>query len=208
MRVGVLTLGLVLAMAGQAAAEWQVIPSFSISFGGGTTFVDAERAAGSANAVFGVRGVLLGEIFGVEADFGLAPGFFQRGLFGFGGDSPVPPGGGGNGDLDSLVTTLTGNVVVAVPRAVAEFTLRPYAVAGMGLMNVRINDLAVLPARSTLTALDVGGGMTGFLTDSVGLNWDFRRFWSVGGEDQELGFSIGEEQLSFWRASMGLAIRF
>jgi len=208
MRLAALTLGIVLATTGYADAEWQITPSFGISFAGDTTFVDAERAAGSANAVFGLRSVLLGEVFGVEADFGAAPGFFQRGLFHFGGDSPVPPGGGGGNDVGSQVMTLTGNFVVAVPRSVAEFTLRPYLVGGAGLMRVEINDLAVLPARSTLTAIDLGGGVTGFLTDRFGLNWDLRRFWTVGGTDQELGFSIGEESLSFWRASMGLAIRF
>jgi hypothetical protein len=200
----------VLSTANQAAAEWQVTPSFAISFGGGTTFVVADvDVPGSANAMFGLRGQLLGEVFGVEADFGVAPGFFQKGLFQFGAEDLVGPGGGSEDDkVSSNVTTLTGNVVIAVPRRVAEFTLRPYAVGGIGLMRVRNDDLAALPAASTLTALDIGGGVTGFLSDRIGLNWDFRRFWSVGGSDQESGISIGEEQLSFWRASMGLAIRF
>lgn len=207
MRVGVLVVGLVLLSGTQAAAEWQVTPSFAISFRGHTTFRDFEQAAGSPNAVFGIRGVWLGEVFGLEGDLGTAPGFFQKGVFRFGGETPGGPGA--TVEVGSNVTTLTGNVIVALPRRLAEFTLRPYAVGGAGLMRIGINDLpAGLPVASTLTVVDVGGGVTGFLTDRIGLNWDIRRFWSLGGEDQELGFSIGPEQLSFWRASMGLAIRF
>lgn len=209
-RISALTLGLVLATTGQAAAEWQLTPSFGISFGGGTTFLPAtpEQAAGSPNVVFGLRGLLLGEVFGLEADFGMAPGFFQRGLFQFGAQRREGSVGGDDNEVSSNVTTFTGNVVVALPRRLAEYTLRPYAVGGVGLMRVRINDLESLPAASTLTAIDVGGGVTGFLSDRLGVNWDFRRVWSIGGDDQELGFSLGDEQLSFWRASMGLVIRF
>lgn len=207
MRSGILAVGLVLLSGTQAAAEWQVTPSFGISFGGDTTFRDFEQAAGSPQALFGIRGAWLGEVFGFEGDLGTAPGFFQKGVFRFGGETPGGPGA--TTDVGSNVTTLTGNVVVALPRRIAEFTLRPYGVGGVGLMRVRIDDLpAGPPVASTLTVVDVGGGVTGFLSDRIGINWDVRRFWSLGGIDQELGFSIGPEQLSFWRASMGLAIRF
>ena len=52
----------------------------------------------------------------------------------------------------------------------------------------------------------LAGGVTGFLTDRVGLNWDVRYFRSVGGKE-DTGLSIGKEQISFWRATMGVAIR-
>jgi len=209
MRVGALALAVVLSTANQAAAEWQVTPSFGISWGGDTTFLlSPSQDPGSPNVVFGVRGVWLGEIVGLEGDFGFAPGFFERGFFQFGGQDLVSTGpGGGTTEVTSKVTTLTGNVVIAVPRSVAEFGLRPYAVAGGGLMSVAFNN-AGLPADARLTAIDVGGGVTGFLSERIGLNWDFRRFWTVAGSDQEIGISLGDEQLSFWRASMGIAIRF
>jgi hypothetical protein len=209
MRTGALALVFVIAAAGPAAAEWQITPSFGISFGGGTTFLVAnpETDIGSPNAVFGVRGTLLGEVFGIEGDLGLTPGFFQRGLFQFGPER-FPQATGEVLEVSSNVTTLTGNVVVAVPRRLTEYGLRPYAVGGLGMMRVRIDELTTLSAESTLAVIDVGGGVTGFLTDRIGLNWDFRRFFSVAGDDQELGFSLGDEQLSFWRASMGLVVRF
>ena len=103
-----------------------------------------------------------------------------------------------------------GNVVISVPRHLTEFSLGPYFVFGGGLMHVNIDIdavLGVLPVKSTLPAMDVGGGVTGNLSERFGVNWDARYFWSVG-EREVRGFSIGPERLSFWRAIMALVIRY
>ena len=193
MRIAALVLALLLCRPAPAGAEWQLRPFLGLTFGGGTTFFDLERAAGGANAVIGFNTVLIGELLGVEADFGYGPGFFQR------------------GDLHlvtrSSVTTLTGNVVIALPRRLSEFTLRPYFVGGAGLAESRINDSTqVLRVRSTLPAVDLGGGVTGFLSDRIGLSWDVRHFRTFGGKTA--GVSFGREQLSFWRANMALVFRY
>jgi len=65
-----------------------------------------------------------------------------------------------------------------------------------------------LNVSTSLPAIDVGGGATGFLTERVGLSWDIRYFRTVSGKAEGNGLSVGAEQLSFWRASMALAIRF
>jgi hypothetical protein len=65
-----------------------------------------------------------------------------------------------------------------------------------------------LHVSSTLPAIDVGGGVTGFLSDRVGLSWDIRRFKSFGGKGQASGVSFGDEELSFWRANMSIATRW
>jgi hypothetical protein len=209
MRVSPLALVLILVTPAVVKAEWQVKPFVGLTGGGSTTFVDAEQAAGSPNVVFGVSGAFIGEVFGIEADVSRAPGFFQRGFFGTGSDNPVPPGGIQSGrEFGSSVTTVTGNVLIALPRRLAEFTLRPYFAGGGGLMHVAIDDLGALPVASTLAAFSVGGGVTGFLSDRTGVSWDVRRFWSVGGTDRQQGFSFGPEQLSFWRAYMAVAIRY
>jgi hypothetical protein len=49
--------------------------------------------------------------------------------------------------------------------------------------------------------------VTGFVTHRVGVSWDLRRFGTIHGKSGR-GISIGAEQLSFWRASMALAIRY
>ena len=192
MRIVVLTLTLLLLRPAPARAEWQLRPFLGVTFGGSTTFFDLEQAADNANLVVGFNGVLLGELIGFEADVGYAPGFFQSGQ---------------HLVTRSSATTLTGNVVVALPRHLAEFTLRPYFVGGAGLMQARISDPSkVLGVSSILPAIDLGGGVTGFLTDRIGVSWDVRHFRSFGGKTR--GLSFGREQLSFWRANMALVFRY
>ena len=69
------------------------------------------------------------------------------------------------------------------------------------------DNLNVLPYSDFLTAWDLGGGATGFVNDVVGLNWDLRLFHSFKTQKPVSGFSFGPEQLSFWRATMGLSVR-
>jgi hypothetical protein len=194
MRASRLVLVILLLLPAPAAAEWHIKPFVGLTFGGGTTLVDLESAAGGPNLVYGATVVLLGEVFGIEADFGRGPGFFQT------GDQDLL--------LSSSVTTLTGSIVIALPRRMAEYSLRPYFVAGAGLMHAQIDGrLGALEVSSSLPALGVGGGATGFLSERVGLNWDVRYFSSVGG-GQTRGFSFVDEELSFWRATMAVAIRY
>jgi hypothetical protein len=186
---------ILLLLPTRGAAEWQIKPFVGLTFGGSTTLVLADEAADDANFVLGVTGVLLGSVSGVDADFGRAPGFFQS----------------GNQQLvrSSSATTLTGSLVIAAPRRLTEYTLRPYVLVGGGVMHAAIESaLDALPVSSTLPALVVGGGATGFLTDQVGLSWELRRFWSVGGGGPIRGSSFGEERLSFWRLNMAVAIRY
>lgn len=195
MRVLLVTASFLLLLSSPAWAERQIKPFLGVTFGGSTTFIDLEHAAGSPNVAFGCSGVLLGEAIGIEADFGRAPGFFQT------GDEHLI--------VRSAVTTLTGNIIVLLPRHLAEYTLRPYFVGGAGLMRVHFDDLVgVLRVASNLPATDVGGGVTGFLTNRIGLSWDVRYFRSLGVKDEGGGVSFGGKQLSFWRANMALAIRY
>ena len=192
MRVGVVALALHVASSVPASAEWQIKPFLGTTFSGDTTLFDPQNSASGRNVIVGVSGELLGEVIGVEGDLGIAPGFFTDGLL----------------ILGSRVTTLTGNIVVAMPRRMARYTLRPYFVGGAGFMRASSDtSLDALPITSTRPAVDLGGGVTGFLSKRVGINWDVRHFGSVG-TGQIRGQSIGPEQLSFWRASVGLAIRY
>ena len=189
-----LAAALLLAFAARPAfAEWQLRPFVGATFAGETTLFDLDHAANENKFTFGANAVLLGEFLGVEADFGHTPGFFERGTQ--------------NLVVGSRVTTLTGNVVLALPKRLAQYSLRPYVVGGAGIMHARSADVFdVLTVSRTLAALDVGGGVTGFFTNRVGVSWDVRYFRSLGAGDNN-GLSFGNEHLSFWRAMMAGVIR-
>jgi len=195
MRIGLLVLGWLLFSAAEASAEWQIKPFLGLSFGGETTLVDLEHGAGKVKVAAGLSALYLGDVFGAEADIGHTPGFFEA----------------GNLRLvrDSSVTTTTGNIVIAVPRHLTQYTLRPYLVGGAGVIRARIQDeLGVLQNPNDLPAIDIGGGVTGFLTNRIGIGWEGRYFHSIRGKTVGTGQSFGAEELSFWRANMSLALRF
>src|SRR5262245_5755536 len=188
-RVGSLAVALLLLSPPALAAEKQVRGFVGLTFAGSTTFVDFEQAAGGPNRVYGAGAAVIGEVVGVEADVGWSPGFFES-------NTPLV--------TSSSVTTLSGNVIVAMPRRLTEYTLRPYAVAGLGLMRLRqVHPFAVLPVNENLPALTVGGGAIGFLSRNVGVAWDVRRISTVKSPAEVTGITPGGPgRLSFWRASM------
>ena len=191
----VLVAGLLLMSARTDAEDRQVRPFVGATFGGGTTFVDPENVAGKANLAIGVSAVFLGEVFGTEVEIADAPGFFES------GDRSRVRG--------SRVTTISGNVVVAAPHRLTEYSLRPYFVGGVGLMRVRTTTaFSVFDVSSVIPVLDVGVGVIGFLTNRIGVCWDVRRFESVARRTGNGGLSFGDEHLSFWRATMAVAIRY
>jgi len=203
MRTRWLALAMCLLAPSTAAADWQVRPFIGFTFGGETTFVDFEKAIATQNVVIGVSGGWLGEIFGLEADFGRAGGFFQT------DEAPANPEAADAELLTSAVTTLTGNVVIALPARMAGYGLRPYFSGGAGLMHVdAVGRLQAFDIHRTLPTLSLGGGVTGFLTNNVGLSWDIRRLSTVRSEGETLGNSVGRERLSFWRATMAVALRY
>ena len=187
---------LALGHATNAAAEKQIRPFIGATFGGATTLVDLENAVGKLNPVIGVNAQWLGNIAGVDVDFGDAPGFFQA------SSSHLV--------LGSRVTTFTGNIVVAAPGRKTEYTLRPYVVGGFGVMRAHMDDWAgIFKFSETMATGDVGGGAVGFVTRTIGVCWEARYFSSFTKQDQGRGQSFGApEKLSFWRASMALAIRY
>ncbi len=191
-RALLITLGIVIARATAASAEWQVKPFLGGTYGGSSSYILVPQTGAPAHLSFGTSALWLGEVFGVEGDVAHTIGFFQDPNY------PAP--------TDSGVTTATGNVVVALPRHLAQYTLRPYIVGGAGVMHVAIDIFSNPAISSTLKTMDLGAGVTGFLTNRIGVSWDVRYFRSID-RTIESGQSIGSEHLSFWRASMAVAIR-
>jgi hypothetical protein len=144
--------------------------------------------------VEGIGFVYLGEVFGLEADASFAPGFFEK------GDQRTV--------VRSSVGTLSGSVIVALPRRIAQYSLRPYLVGGFGWMRASTGDASfVFPLHTNMGAINVGGGVTGFLTQRFGVGWDLRYFRGVTGGPADTALAFGRPQLSFWRASMSVVMR-
>ena len=193
MRLGWMVCALLVLQPAAGWAEWQVKPFVGITFGGTNTFLDFDAVAGERKFMLGASATWLGNVFGVEGDVARVPGFFQT-------ESQQSV-------TSSSVTMITGNVLLTLPRKMTQYGLRPYLVGGGGVVGANIDhEVPTLDVETSLGVLDFGGGVTGFLTDRVGLNWDVRYFRSVGGKEGT-GLAIGREELSFWRTTMGVAIR-
>jgi len=191
----VMAAGLMLLPHTVLAGDRQIRPFAGATFNAGTTFVSPAGGSIGKNLILGASGVFISEIFGIEADVADVPGFFESDA------SPLV--------IDSRVTTVTGNLVIAAPRRMTEYSLRPYLVAGGGLMRIRtLTAQNVFDVSSFLPAFDVGAGVVGFLTNRAGVGWEIRRFQNIGGKSNTAGLTFGPEDLSFWRATMMVAIRY
>src|SRR5262245_36614588 len=98
MRAGFLALALLVMLPSESLAEWQLKPFVGVDFGATTTFTDLDHVVGKPHASFGVNGLVLGQIFGIEGDVSFAPGFFEAKR-----QQLV---------VGSSVTTATGNLVI------------------------------------------------------------------------------------------------
>jgi hypothetical protein len=177
-----------------AQTDLLIVPFVGTKFGTNTTIVIPEPNAGQKKLTFGLSGlVLTDKFFGAEGDIEQTPQFFGR----------------GSQQLitSSVVTTLTGNVIIAVPKAITRESLRPYVLSGVGLMHVRVSTTAgVLDTRSNLLGLDIGGGVIGFVSPRAGARFELRRFKNLTNDSNAV--TIGGTRLSFWRLTAGLVLRY
>ena len=137
---------------------------------------------------YGVTLGNLGQVFGFEMEFAYAKDFF--------GDIPT---------VDNSVLTLMSNVMLAPNLG----PVRPYAVAGLGLIksHVEFSPDSILTTDNNNFGWDIGGGLFIFFSNHVGVRGDIRYFHSF--DDLEiLGIDIGDTKLDFGRASAALVLNF
>jgi outer membrane protein with beta-barrel domain len=184
---------LMLALSPAAArADWLFTPNIGGGFGG--------DASGREHLTYGASiGWMGAGIIGWEADLGYTPEFFE------GDDDDIDLFTG-----DSNVTTLMGNVIVGIP--VGGQTgggIRPYAVAGAGLMRTRAEDPAALfDVDNNDWGINVGAGVMGFATDHVGFRGDIRYFRGFGEDQSNDQVDFDLSSFDFWRATAGVTFRW
>jgi len=183
-----------LAAPAAARADGLLIPFIGVNFGGaaGRQLADAiesERVDWGASLAWMGAGVI-----GFEGDLGYSPDFFGR-----------SDAGG------SSVLTAMGNVVIGIPLGgQTGFGVRPYALAGLGVVQSKIDASSGSPGLDeTKAAWDFGGGVMFFFATHVGLRTDLRYVRTIGRLDFDLtdGFERSR-RLDFGRASVGLILRF
>jgi hypothetical protein len=190
----------VMAGAIPARAEWHVTPMIGLTFAGKTTFVDPDAGSGQVHTAVGIAGTWLSKgIVGAEAIATLTPGFFQT--------------DNGKFITHSRATALMGNVVIAAPRKLTEYFLRPFVSGGFGLMRVSANDEAALATSvfefdANLAGFNIGGGAIGFLSQGVGVRFDLRYYSTLHTTDRPPLQAFGDKaNLRYMVASVGLVLR-
>ena len=195
-RVAQLVVALAFVLTAPAAsADWLITPFIGSSFAPETTFLIFEGGAGRRLTLGGSIALLGDSLLGLELDLAHTPRFFE-------GSDP------GGLVLTSRVTTLGGNLIVAVPLAVTRESLRPYFVGGMGLIQARSKHAGGLfPVDEDLLGITIGGGAIGFVSERTGLRFDLRHIKAASGADGPFA-RPGISRLSYWRATAGLVLRY
>lgn len=196
-RVAFLLAVFVLSRPATARADFFVIPFAGMKFGGSTSIVDLELAAGKKKLVLGIAALKIDDrVIGFEAEFGNIAGFFNNEKEA--GDEPLVKTG-------SYVNDLTGSVVFSLPPGATRGGLRPYAVVGGGLIHAASLDLAeVLQVRRTMPAINLGFGATGLITNNVGVRFDVRHLRSLSTDPPTGSVS---RSINYSRFTIGLLLR-
>ena len=196
-RAGLTFLIFLVGSAAPARADWLLIPFVGSTFAGKSPFVFGTDAVGGKHWLFGGSAAwLTSHVLGLELDVAGVPNIFES-------DDPA------NIILveASHAVTMSGNVIAAVPLSITGDSLRPYLVGGLGLARFSVRDRAGIgePDHSE-TALQVGGGAIGYVSDRAGVRFDLRQISTLRRGDSLLGERI--PRLSFWRATVGVVIRY
>ena len=173
---------LLVVSAAPARADWLITPYLGSAFGGATS---SQHVTYGASAAWMSHGII-----GVEFDGSIAPDLLDE-------DDGVILG-----ISESNVTTLMGSIVIGAP--LGEPGVRPYAVAGAGLIRSRVSDADdIFDIDENSFGINVGGGVHALVRKNIGLRADLRYFRGVrdtaDGDDVDL--ELGS--FDFWRASVG-----
>jgi opacity protein-like surface antigen len=191
---------LVLAPASASAQQgWFFTPFVGANFGGDADFGDFDDFDDEAERRIDFGGTFgwLGEgAVGFEIDFGYSPNFFENTI----GDANFDFG-------DSNVTTLMANILVGAPGGEG---IRPYGSGGLGLIRSHVeggttffNDLS-----TNDLGINVGGGIQGYFSDTIGIRGDIRYFRSLQDHEPDDEFDLALSSFDFWRGTVGVTFRW
>jgi opacity protein-like surface antigen len=127
----------------------------------------------------------------------------SHGIFGFEEDiSYIKEFYGTQAGAQNAVLTITSNMMFQVPAG----PIQPYGLVGLAFIRPHATlDVAGMQMDKNALGWDVGGGVNFRLQRHIGLRSDVRRIRSF--KDMSLGI-FNNEQLEYWRGSVGVSLKF
>jgi hypothetical protein len=191
-RLAIILVMLILFGRESAAEDLFVGGLLGGTFRAATGFVDLEQGVTARKLTVGVSaGWLPNGWFGLEAEVAFVPGLFE-------GNAGLVTSGLGAG--------VSGNVLVSTPN---DSRVGVYGTAGAGAISVRMRDVGdVFTTRTTLPAINVGGGLMARVKSRLSIRADLRYFRTAFRDPPPARVAIGSWFLNFWRGSAGMVVRF
>jgi hypothetical protein len=185
-----LLLGVLLAaVPATSYAEWTLKPFAGVTFASSHGFVELDEVSGVQPTFGGAFGWDWAKL-GVEAELATAPTFFK-------GASGLVE----SGRLDTFFVNANWRLLPSDAR------LQPYVTFGVGAARVTIDDaLDAFTSTSALVAANLGAGVIATTGTRVRLIGEVRYIRSQFGDSGPAG--LGEEFVTYWRATGGVLIRF
>ena len=183
----VVTVGVLGGFARPASAQVFLSPIAGYNFGGDS---GCPKITGcdNKNINLGLAFGNYGDLFGIEEEFSYAKDFY----------------GNAASYESSLVTIMTNLLIVPDVSRV-----KVYGLIGIGVIksNVEFGTLSALTSKSNVLTWDIGGGVSGQLSDRFGLRGDLRFFRTL--KDLNIGgLSLQGSKIQFARVGVGLMIFF
>jgi hypothetical protein len=175
------TLLLVLTSA-PARADGFLTPFIGHNFGGDTSACAGPSGCSPSRRSYGVSVGRTGISAGFEEDLSYTKDFF--------GSAP--------GSESSVFSAMSNLLFLGSPGRI-----QSYILSGVGLVRLRVTSNHTTVDRNII-AFDLGGGVNGFFTTHLGIRGDIRRFRTL----QDANVDPVNGKLRFWRASVGLALKF
>jgi opacity protein-like surface antigen len=184
-RLAAYATALVTLAAVPARAQGFITPFVGFNYGGDSANCVGLTSCEDRQMNWGVSIGKTGGVVGFEEDFGYAKDFFGK-----------------TAGADNAVLTLMSNLMIVIPAG----PIQPYGLIGMGLIRSHAKlDTSVFNVTKNALGWDIGAGINIFPVHSVGIRGDIRHMESLS--DITLGI-FSNDQIGFWRGSLGLTLRF
>ncbi len=182
--------GLLLWLPHDAAAQAFLNPFV------GTTLTSPSDVGSRSKAGFGVALGSVGKVIGAETEIGYFPELLDNAA---------------NGLAKNKVITFSGNTLIGPMVG----PVKVYGAVGAGNLHLNVTSASnvLVPTPATISnnyfTINAGGGVMGFFNAHLGVRGDLRYYRAFGFKLSDIDATgIALDKFDFWRAAIGLAVKF